>query len=150
MSTPDYQSEWTTKGFAKFKLLLKARGAMIVSLAILIISGLSLVYQTAIVVSAMDKWTRLRAAEPNSDAVDEVLESLNNEEIMLIMPVGLTLISLAACFHSVKLEIIPKRCFYCGKWAHARHIRQTRDKLFHYHEECEVNKRQGKDSLSVH
>lgn len=139
MSTPSNKLERKTKICTKLKLLFKARGATIVGIVILAISVFYLAHQTIRVVAAMDRWVALRAAGSSSGAVDAALESINNEETMLIAPLGLTLLSFVVAFHSVKLKIIPKKCFYCGRWAHARNVKQTPDKIFCYHEDCEVN-----------
>jgi|GEM_PF-6458298 len=141
MSTPSNKLERKTKIYTKLKLLFKARGATIVGIVILAISVFYLAHQTIRVVAAMDRWVALGAAWSSSGAVDEALESLNNEETMLIAPLGLTLLSFIVAFHAVKLKIIPKKCFYCGRWVHARSVKQTPDKIFCYHEDCEVNLR---------
>ncbi len=140
--TINRKSKWTTKSYAKFRLFFKRRGTTIVSLAILTISVLFLAYKVTGVVAALDKWVRLEATEPNSEAAEEALQNLNNEEITLITPALLTLLSSAVAFHSLNLKIIPKKCFYCGKWARARNLKQTHDKAFYYHEECEANRKQ--------
>jgi len=139
MSTPNNKTERKTKICTKLKLLFKARGATVVGIAILAISVFYLTHQTIRVVAAMDRWVTLRAAGSSSGAVDAALESFNNEETMLIVPLGLTLLSFVVAFRSVKLKIIPKKCFYCGRWVHARNVKQTPDKIFCYHEDCEVN-----------
>ena len=98
----------------------------------------------------MNIWADLKAAGTNSDSVEEALRSLNNEEIALITPFGLTLLSFAAAFHSVELKIIQKKCFYCRKWAQAKNLKQTPDMAFYYHEKCIVNKEVGRGSLNAH
>jgi hypothetical protein len=124
--------------------LFKTRGTRIISLVIFIISALCLSYQTTKVVTAINVWADLKTADPNSSAAEEALRSLNNEEITLITPFGLTLLSFAAAFHSVELKIIPKKCFYCRKWAQAKNVKQTPDRAFYYHEECEAEKGEAK------
>lgn len=142
MSTPSHKSGSVR---TKIKLLFKVRGATIASLVILTVSTLFMAYHTTRVVTAMDRWVHLREVESSSSAIEEALESLNNEEAMLITPIGLTLMSLVVAFHSVKLKIIPKKCFYCGKWAQARKVKQTPDKIFYYHEKCKVNRKLSGD-----
>jgi len=100
-------------------------------------------YQTTKAIAAMNIWADLKAAGTNSDSVEEALRSLNNEEIALITPFGLTLLSLAAAFHSVELKVTPRKCFYCRKWAQAKNVKQTPDRAFYYHEKCEARKEAG-------
>ena len=143
MPTHERARKRETEGRSRLKSLLKTKGTMIVSLVIFIISALCLSYQTTKVIAAMNVWADLKAADPNSYPVEKALRSLNNEEITLITPFGLTLLSFAAAFHSVELKIIPKKCFYCRKWAQAKNVKQTPDRAFYYHEECEVIKGAG-------
>jgi hypothetical protein len=136
-----------TEGRSKLRSMFKTRGTRIVSLVIFVISAFYLSYQTTRVVAALNVWADLKAADPNSNGVEEALRSLNGEEMALITPFGLTLLSSVAAFHSVELKIIPRKCFYCRKWAQAKSVRQTPDRAFYYHEECEAKKRkQGEDS----
>lgn len=143
MSTHKRAPQRKKEGRSRLGSLIKTKGTRIVSLVIFIISALYLSYQTTKAIAAMNIWADLKAADPNSDAVEEALRSLNNEEITLITPFGLTLLSFAAAFHSVELRIIPKKCFYCRKWAQAKNVKQTPDRAFYYHEKCEVNKEPG-------
>jgi hypothetical protein len=131
------------EGRSRLGSLLKTKGTRIVGLVTFIICALYLSQQTTKVIAAMSVWADLKAADANPNAVEEALRSLNNEEITLITPFGLTLLSFAAAFHSVKLKIIPRRCFYCRKWAQAKKVKQTPDRAFYYHEECEANKETG-------
>jgi hypothetical protein len=131
------------EGRSRLRSLLKTRGTRIVSLVILIISALCLSHQTTKVVAAMSVWANLKAADSNPDAVEEALRRLNNEEMTLITPFGLTLLSLAAAFHSVELKVTPRKCFYCRKWAQAKNVKQTPDRAFYYHEKCEARKEAG-------
>jgi hypothetical protein len=126
-------------------LFFKRKGTTIVSLVILTASIVFLAYRAAEVVTAFDEWVRLKEAKPYSaQAVEKALKTLNEEETTLITPLLFAMLSSAVAFRSVKLKIIPKRCFYCGKWAKAKNVRQTPDKVFHYHEECKVRGRQCK------
>jgi ABC-type Fe3+ transport system permease subunit len=147
MSTCKGVRKRKTKRRSRLRSLFKTKGTMIVSLVIFVISALYLSYQTTKVVAALNVWVDLKAANPNSDGVEEALRSLNDEEIVLITPLGLTLLSFFAAFHSVRLKVVPRKCFYCRKWAQAKNVKQTSDRVFYYHEECEVKMRkQGEGS----
>jgi type III secretory pathway component EscU len=141
MSAHKRMRKGKTEGRSRLESLFKTRGTRIVSLVIFVISALYSSYQTTKVMAAMNVWTDLKAADPYSDAVEEALRSLNNEETTLITPFGLTLLSFAAAFHSIELKMIPKKCFYCRKWAQGKNVKQTPDRAFYYHEECETKKR---------
>jgi hypothetical protein len=131
------------EGRSRLRSLLKIKGTRIGSLVIFIICALCLSHQTTKVIAAMSVWADLKAADSNPNAVEDALRRLNNEEITLITPFGLTLLSFAAAFHSVELKIIPRKCFYCRKWAQAKNVKQTPDRAFYYHEKCEVSKEAG-------
>lgn len=136
-----------TEGHSRLRSLFKTRGPRIAGLVIFVISAIYLSYQTSKVIAALNVWTDLRAADPYSDGVRGALRSLNDEEIALIAPFGLTLLAFFAAVHSVELKIIPRKCFYCRKWAQAKNVKQTPDRAFYYHQECEAKKRkQDKDS----
>ncbi len=124
----------------KLNLLLKVRKATIASLILLTVSALFLTHQTIRVVAAMDRWVHLKEAESSPSEIEKALESLDKEEAALITPIGLTMMVLVIAFRSVNLKIIPKKCFYCGKWTQARKVKQTPDKIFYFHEKCKVKK----------
>lgn len=138
MSIPKCIPKGKREGRSRFRSLFKTKGTRVVSLVIFIISALCFTHQATKVIAAMSVWADLKAAGSNPNAVEEALRRLNNEEITLITPFGLTLLSFAAAFHSVKLKIIPRKCFYCRKWAQAKNVKQTPDRAFYYHVECEV------------
>ena len=135
MSTPYQESD-----NVRSKLYLKVRKATIASIILLTVSALFLTFQTTRVVDAMNRWVHLKEAESSSTEIEKALESLDKEEAALITPIGLTMISLTIAFHSVNLKITPKKCFYCGKWAQARKVQQTPDKIFHFHKKCKVQR----------
>lgn len=137
MSTPYQKSDNVRK---KLKLLFKVRRVTIASLILLTVSALFLTHQATRVVVAMDRWVHLKEAGSSPIEIEKALESLDNEEAALITPIGFTIITLAIAFHSVNLMMIPKKCFYCGKWAQARKVQQTPDQIFHFHEKCKVKK----------
>jgi hypothetical protein len=118
----------------------------IVGIVIFTSSVLFMSYRMVGVIAAFNEWTRLKNANPYSArAVEDALKILNEEEIALMTPLALALLSSAVALRSVKLKIVPKKCHYCGKWAKPRRLTQTPDKAFHYHEACEAKGRQQRD-----
>ncbi len=118
----------------------------IVGIVIFTSSVLFMSYRMVGVIAAFNEWTRLKNANPYSArAVEDALKILNEEEIALMTPLALALLSSAVALRSVKLKIVPKKCHYCGKWAKARRLTQTPDKAFHYHEACGAKGRQQRN-----
>jgi len=137
MRKPNQRRERGKSFAARTRSLLRAKAALIASLVMLTVSILYLAYQSAKVVDAINVWSSSETKAQGYDAVVKALHVVNDEEMKLIPPVALIAVFSAAAFRIADLKIIPRKCFYCGKWVHGRNAKQSPDKAFHYHEECE-------------
>ncbi len=137
MQEPDCRRERARKVATRTRSLLKEKAALIAILVMLTVSILYLAYQSAKVVDAISVWSSPETKAQGHDAVVKALHVVNDEEMKLISPVALTALFSAAAFRIADLKIVPRKCFYCNEWVHGRNARQSPDKAFHYHEQCE-------------
>jgi hypothetical protein len=123
--------------------------AFIIALALFIFSISYFTFQALRVSDALRKWAELKESHADIDAVKKALDVVNDEERLIISPIGLVFMFSLSLLRLVNPKIMPHQCFYCGKWMRGKHALHSPDGLFWYHEACQQKKEAVPLSITV-
>jgi len=124
----------------KLRLNNLIRPASIVAISVMLFSTYGCAFYGWRAYLTINKWEYLRNLPPDqksSKDIEAALQEVNNEERMLAVFLAPAGFSIAIAFRKIG-SIVPRKCFFCGKWIKRKQAKQTPDCTYWYHEYCQT------------